>query len=165
MKSFKQHIVEKLKISKNVNLITPKELAYRIYDSYEVTHISETTNAGDLFINYSYFEYKDGNLLFAVEILKEPQYAKLYTIILPDNVYDSFESDELYDRHVKLYRCPYELYEVIAKEFVNPPRVFFMRGVTDWKENTNFKFRNMSNIRNYIDTKNDIYTKLTNGNV
>jgi hypothetical protein len=164
MKSFKQHIVEKLKIGK-VNLLTPTELADRIYDSYEVTHITETTSAGDLSIVYSYFEYKDGNLLFAVEILKEPQYAKLYTIILPDNVYDSFETDELYDRHVKLYRCPYELHDVIAQEFVNPPRVFFMRGVTDWKENTDYSFRYMTNSRNYLDTKNDIYIKLTNGKV
>ena len=164
MKSFKQHIVEKLKIGK-VNLLTPEELASRIYDSYEVTHISETTSDGDVSIVYSYFEYKDGNLLFAVEILKEPQYAKLYTVILPDNIYNSFESDELYDRHVKLYRCPYELHDVIAQEFVDPPRVFFMRGVTDWKENTNFRFKSMSNHRNFIDTKNDIYIKLTNGKV
>lgn len=164
MKPFKQHIVEKLKIGK-VNLLTPEELASRIYDSYEVTHISETTSDGDVSIVYSYFEYKDGNLLFAVEILKEPQYAKLYTVILPDNIYNSFESDELYDRHVKLYRCPYELHDVIAQEFVDPPRVFFMRGVTDWKENTNFRFQSMSNHRNFIDTKNDIYIKLTNGKV
>ena len=164
MKSFKQHIVEKLKIGK-VNLLTPEELASRIYDSYEVTHISETTSDGDVSIVYSYFEYKDGNLLFAVEILKEPQYAKLYTVILPDNIYNSFESDELYDRHVKLYRCPYELHDVIAQEFVDPPRVFFMQGVTDWKENTNFRFQSMSNHRNFIDTKNDIYIKLTNGKV
>jgi hypothetical protein len=94
MKPFKQHIVEKLKIGK-VNLLTPAELADRIYDSYEVTHITETTNSGDLSIVYSYFEYKEGNLLFAIEILKEPQYATLYTVILPDNIYDSFESDEL----------------------------------------------------------------------
>lgn len=164
MKSFKQHIVEKLKIGK-YNIITPIELAERIYDSYEVTHISETTSAGDLSIIYSYFEDKNGNLLFVVEILKEPQYAKLYTVILPDNIYDLYESTELYDRHMQLYRCPYELYEVISNEFVNPPRVFFIRGVTDWKENTNYKFQNMSNNRNFIDTKNDIYIKLTNGNV
>lgn len=162
MKPFKQHIVEKLKIGK-VNLLTPKELADRIYDSYEVTHINELTDAGNLYIDYSYFEYKDGNLLFAVEILKEPQYATLYTVILPDNIYDSFEAISSYDRDMKLYRCPYELYEVVSKEFVNPPKVFFMRGVTDWKENTNYKFHFDLDNRNYLDTKNDIYIKLTNG--
>lgn len=164
MKSFKQHIVEKLKIGK-YDIITPIELADRIYDSYEVTHISEMTRAGDLSIVYSYFEDKTGNLLFAVEILKEPQYATLYTIILPDNIFNLYEDTELYDRHVKLHRCPYELYEVISKEFVNPPRVFFMSGVTDWKENTNFTFQSMTNSRNYLDTKNDIYIKLTNGKI
>ena len=164
MKTFKQHIVEKLKIGK-VNLLTPAELADRIYDSYEVTHITETTPDGDLSIVYSYFEYKEGNLLFAIEILKEPQYATLYTVILPDNIYDSFESDELYDRHVKLYRCPYELYSVVSKEFSDPARVFFMRGVTDWKENTDFRFESSTNRRNYLDTKNDIYIKLTDGKV
>lgn len=164
MKPFKQHIVEKLKIGK-YNIITPIELADRIYDSYEVTHIDEMTRAGDLSIVYSYFEDKNGNLLFAVEILKEPQYAKLYTIILPDNIFNLYEDTELYDRHVKSYRCPYELYEVISKEFVNPPRVFFMRGVTDWKENTNFTFQSMTNSRNYNDTKTDIYIKLTDGKI
>lgn len=164
MKPFKQHIVEKLKIGK-VNLITPTELAYRIYDSYEVTHISDVTKYSDIDIVYSYFEYKDGNLLFAVEILKEGSYGKLYTVILPDNIYDSFETDELYDRHMHLYRCPYELHDAIANEFVDPPRVFFMRGVTDWKENTNYSFKHMESTRNYLDTKADIYIKLTNGNV
>lgn len=164
MKTFKHHILEKLKIGKT-NLITPEELASRIYDSYDVTHITDTTPDGDLSIVYSYFEYKDGHLLFALEILKEPYYATLYTIILPDNIYNSFESDELYDRHVGLYRCPRELYTAVSKEYVNPPRVFFMRGVTDWKENTDHSFRYMSNSRNYLDTKNDIYIKLTNGKI
>ena len=40
-----------------------------------------------------------------------------------------------------------------------------MRGVTDWKENTEHSFRYMTNSRNYLDTKNDIYIKLTNGKV
>ena len=164
MKSFKHHILEKLKIAK-VNLINPKELADRIYDSYEVTHISEMTRAGDLSIVYSYFEDKNENLLFAVEILKEPQYAKLYTVILPDNIYDLYEDTELYDRHVGLYRCPYELYAVVSKEFIDPPRVFFMRGVTDWKEHTKFRFQSSTNSRNFIDTKTDIYIKLTNGKI
>ena len=164
MKPFKQHIVEKLKIGK-YDIITPIELADRIYDSYEVTHISEVTDSGDLFINYSYFDDKNENLLFAVEMLKEPQYATLYTVILPDNIFNLFEDTELYDRHVELYRCPYELYEVVSKEYNNPPRVFFMRGVTDWKENTNYSFKYMNNSRNFIDTKNDIYIKLTNGKI
>jgi hypothetical protein len=164
MKPFKQHIVEKLKIGK-YDILTPIELADRIYDSYEVTHIAEPVNSGDLFITYSYFEDKNGNLLFAVEITKEPQYAKVYTVILPDNIFKLYEDTELYDRHVKLYRCPYELHDVIAQEFVNPPRVFFMRGVTDWKENTDYSFRYMTNSRNFIDTKNDIYIKLTNGKI
>lgn len=164
MKTFKQHIVEKLKIGKS-NLITPKALADSIYDSYEVTHISDVTNYSDIYIMYSYFEDKDENLLFAIEILKEGSFGKLYTVILPDNIYDSFETDELYDRHMKLYRCPYELHDVIAKEFVDPPRVFFMRGVTEWKENTNYSFKHMASSRNYLDTKADIYIKLNNGNV
>ena len=169
MKPFKQHIVEKLKIGK-YDIITPIELADRIYDSYEVTHISEPVYSGDvfvgdLFITYSYFEDKNEKLLFAVEIAKEPKYAKAYTVILPDNIFKLYEDTELYDRHVKLYRCPYELYDVISKEFVNPPRVFFMRGVTEWKENTDYSFRYEKNSRNFIDTKNDIYIKLTNGKV
>ena len=164
MKTFKQHIVEKLKIGK-YDIITPIELADRIYDSYEVTHIAEPANSGDLFINYSYFDDKDENLLFAIEMLKEPQYARLYTVILPDNIFKLFEDTELYDRHLELYRCPYDLYEVVSKEFVNPPRVFFMRGVTDWKENAERSFRYMTNSRKYLDTKNDIYIKLTNGKV
>ena len=53
MKSFKQHIVEKLKIGK-YDIITPIELADRIYDSYEVTHISEVTDTGDIYIDYLY---------------------------------------------------------------------------------------------------------------
>jgi hypothetical protein len=162
MKTFKQHIVEKLKIGK-VNLLTPAELADRIYDSYEVTHINELTDAGIVDFNYSYFEYKEGNLLFAVEIMKEPEHATVYTVILPDEIYDSFETITSYDGDMELYRCPRELYEVVSKEFVNPPRVFFMRGVTDWKENTNYKFHFQLNNRQYIDTKNDIYIKLTNG--
>lgn len=164
MVTFKQYIVEKLKISKS-NIITPRELADRIYDSYEVTNINDVTNSGILHIVYSYFEDNKENLLFAVEILKEQLYATLYTVILPDNIFNLFEDTELYDRHVKLYRCPYELYDVVSKEFVNPPRVFFMRGVTDWKENTNYRFQNMSNSRNYIDTKTDIYIKLNNANI
>lgn len=164
MKPFKQHIVEKLKIGK-YDIITPIELADRICDSYEVTHISEVTDNGDLYIDYLYFYSNGENLLFAIERLKEPNYAMLYTVILPDNIFNLFEDTELYDRHVKLHRCPRELYEVVSKEYTNPPRVFFMRGVTDWKENTNHKFHFMSNTRNYIDTKNDIYIKLTNGKV
>ena len=80
-------------------------------------------------------------------------------------IFKLYEDTELYDRHVKLYRCPYELYDVVSKEFVNPPRVFFMRGVTEWKENTDYSFRYEKNSRNFIDTKNDIYIKLTNGKV
>lgn len=164
MKSFKQHIVEKLKIGK-YDIITPIELADRIYDSYEVTHISEVSDTGDLYIVYLYFYDKNENVLFAIERLKEPNYAELYTVILPDNIFNLFEDTELYDRHVRLYRCPRELYEVVSKEYNNPPRVFFMRGVTDWKENTEHSFRYMANSRNYLDTKNDIYIKLTNGKV
>lgn len=164
MKSFKQHIVEKLKIGK-YDIITPIELADRICDSYEVTHISEVTDAGDLYIDYLYFYSNAENLLFAIERLKEPNYAELYTVILPDNIFNLFEDTELYDRHVKLHRCPRELYDVVSKEYMNPPRVFFMRGVTDWKENTEHSFRYMTNSRNYLDTKNDIYIKLTNGKV
>lgn len=164
MKSFKQHIVEKLKIGK-YDIITPIELADRIYDSYEVTHISEVTDTGDIYIDYLYFYDKNENVLFAIERLKEPNYAELYTVILPDNIFNLFEDTELYDRHVKLHRCPRELYEVVSKEYNNPPRVFFMRGVTDWKENTDHSFRYMTNSRNYLDTKNDIYIKLTNGKV
>jgi hypothetical protein len=164
MKSFKQHIVEKLKIGK-YDIITPIELADRICDSYEVTHISEVTDNGDLYIDYLYFYSNGENLLFAIERLKEPNYAMLYTVILPDNIFNLFEDTELYDRHVKLHRCPRELYEVVSKEYTNPPRVFFMRGVTDWKENTDHSFRYMTNSRNYLDTKNDIYIKLTNGKV
>lgn len=164
MKTFKQHILEKLKITK-VNLLTPQELADSIYDSYEVTNITDSTTSGGLYIIYSYYSDKDDNLLFAIEMLKEPNYATLYTVILPDNIYNSFEDDELYDKHVRLCRCPYELYDVVSKDFNNPPRVFFMRGVTDWKENTDFNFKYMGNSRNFIDTKNDIYIKLTNGKV
>lgn len=164
MKSFKQHIVEKLKIGK-YDIITPIELADRIYDSYEVTHISEVTDTGDIYIDYLYFYDKNENVLFAIERLKEPNYAELYTVILSDNIFNLFEDTELYDRHVKLHRCPRELYEVVSKEYNNPPRVFFMRGVTDWKENTEHSFRYMTNSRNYLDTKNDIYIKLTNGKV
>ena len=54
MKTFKQHIVEKLKIGK-YDMLTPIELADRIYDSYEVTHISEVTDNGDIYIDYLYF--------------------------------------------------------------------------------------------------------------
>lgn len=164
MKSFKQHIVEKLKIGK-YDIITPIELADRIYDSYEVTHISEVTDTGDIYIDYLYFYDKNENVLFAIERLKEPNYAELYTVILPDNIFNLFEDTELYDRHVKLHRCPRELYEVVSKEYNNPPRVFFMRGVTDWKENTEHSFKYMTNSRNYLDTKNDIYIKLTNGKI
>lgn len=164
MKSFKQHIVEKLKIGK-YDIITPIELADRICDSYEVTHISEVTDNGDLYIDYLYFYSNGENLLFAIERLKEPNYAMLYTVILPDNIFNLFEDTELYDRHVKLHRCPSELYEVVSKEYTNPPRVFFMRGVTDWKENTDFRFNSSTNRRNYLDTKNDIYIKLTNGKI
>lgn len=164
MKTFKQHIVEKLKIGK-YDIITPIELADRIYDSYEVTHISEVTDTGDIYIDYLYFYDKNENVLFAIERLKETNYAMLYTVILPDNIFNLFEDTELYDRHVKLHRCPRELYEVVSKEYNNPPRVFFMRGVTDWKENTEHSFRYMTNSRNYLDTKNDIYIKLTNGKV
>ena len=164
MKPFKQHIVEKLKIGK-YDMLTPIELADRIYDSYEVTHISEVTDNGDLYIVYLYFYDKNENVLFAIERLKEPFYADLYTVILPDNIFNLFEDTELYDRHVGLHRCPRELYEVVSKEYNNPPRVFFMRGVTDWKENTEHSFRYMTNSRNYLDTKNDIYIKLTDGKV
>lgn len=164
MKTFKQHIVEKLKIGK-YDMLTPIELADRIYDSYEVTHISEVTDNGDLYIVYLYFYDKNENVLFAIERLKEPFYADLYTVILPDNIFNLFEDTELYDRHVGLHRCPRELYEVVSKEYNNPPRVFFMRGVTDWKENTEQRFRYMANSRNYLDTKNDIYIKLTDGKV
>lgn len=164
MKTFKQHIVEKLKIGK-YDIITPIELADRIYDSYEVTHISEVTDTGDIYIDYLYFYDKNENVLFAIERLKETNYAMLYTVILPDNIFNLFEDTELYDRHVKLHRCPRELYEVVSKEYTNPPRVFFMRGVTDWKENTEHSFKYMTNSRNYLDTKNDIYIKLTNGKV
>ena len=164
MKPFKQHILEKLKIGK-YDMLTPIELADRIYDSYEVTHISEVTDNGDLYIVYLYFYDKNENVLFAIERLKEPFYADLYTVILPDNIFNLFEDTELYDRHVGLHRCPRELYEVVSKEYNNPPRVFFMRGVTDWKENTDHSFRYMANSRNYLDTKNDIYIKLTDGKV
>ena len=146
-------------------MLAPRELADRIYDSYEVTHISEVTDTGDIYIDYLYFYDKNENVLFAIERLKEPNYAELYTVILPDNIFNLFEDTELYDRHVKLHRCPRELYVVVSKEYNNPPRVFFMRGVTDWKENTDNSFRYMTNSRNYLDTKNDIYIKLTNGKV
>ena len=169
MKTLKEHIFERLKVSKNnISNITLDTFKNGV-DIFSISYIHVKT-ISDISVEIEYYAVEDlkGNILGYVELFNEGE--QIYTLILNDLVYDYFcteftlEEDNEYG-----LICPDELYDILFHEipdFASGSNIYLM-DVSTWLDiRDNLLSKNDFDYIKYRDTYREIKNKLSNnGNV
>lgn len=169
MKTLKEHIFERLKVSKNnISNITLDTFKNGV-DIFSISYIHVKT-ISDISVEIEYYAIEDlkGNILGYIELFNEGE--PIYTLILNDLVYDYFcteftlEEDNEYG-----LICPDELYDILFHEipdFASGSNIYLM-DVSTWLDiRDNLLSKNDFDYIKYRDTYREIKNKLSNnGNV
>ena len=170
MKTLKEHIFERLKVSKNnISNITLDTFKNGV-DIFSISYIHVKTISARRSVEIEYYAIEDlnGNILGYIELFNEGE--PIYTLILNDLVYDYFcteftlEEDNEYG-----LICPDELYDILFHEipdFASGSNIYLM-GVSTWLDiRDNLLSKNDFDYIKYRDTYREIKNKLSNnGNV
>lgn len=169
MKTLKEHIFERLKVSKNnISNITLDAFKNGI-DIFSISYIHVKTISARRNVEIEYYAIEDlnGNILGYIELFNEGE--PIYTLILNDLVYDYFcteftlEEDNEYG-----LICPDELYDILFHEipdFASGSNIYLMSVSTWLDERDNLLSKNDFDYIKYRDTYREIKNKLSNGNV
>ena len=170
MKTLKEHIFERLKVSKNnISNITLDAFKNGV-DIFSISYIHVKTISARRSVEIEYYAIEDlnGNILGYIELFNEGE--PIYTLILNDLVYDYFcteftlEEDNEYG-----LICPDELYDILFHEipdFASGSNIYLMSVSTWLDERDNLLSKNDFDYIKYRDTYREIKNKLSNnGNV
>lgn len=168
MKTLKEHIFERLKVSKNnISNITLDNFKNGV-DVFSISYILiKTLSNWSAEIEYYAVEDLKGNILGYIELFNEG--GPTYTLILNDLVYDYFcteftlEEDNEYGPI-----CPDELYNILfhdIPDFASGSNIYLM-SVSEWlDERDNLLSKNDFDYIKFRDTYREIKNKLSDGNI
>ena len=170
MKGLKEHIFERLKVSKNnISNITLDTFKNGI-DIFSISYIHVKTISSKRGVEVEYYSVEDLNesILGYIELFNEGE--PIYTLILNDSIYDYFcsefplEGDDEYG-----IICPDELYDILFHEIPDFPSEsnIYLMSVSTWlDERDNLLSKNDFDYIKFRDTYREIKNKLSNnGNI
>jgi len=170
MRTLKEHIFERLKVSKsNISNITLDTFKHGI-KLYDVAFLRMQTISynGHIYINYYSIKDKSKNTIAYVENFDEGD--PIYTLIVPDDTYDYFCNEfDLEEADEYGFICPEELYNILFYKIPDFPSEcnIYLTSVSIWlDERENLFSKNDSSYITFRDTYKEIKNKLSNnGNI
>ena len=170
MKTLREHIFERLKVSKNnISNITLDTFKNGV-DIFSISYIHVKTISARRSVEIEYYAVEDlkGNILGYVELFNEGE--PIYTLILNDSVYDYFCTEFTLEEDAEYGPiCPDELYDILfhnIPDFASGSNIYLMSVSTWLDERDNLLSKNDFDYIKYRDTYREIKNKLSNnGNI